>query len=199
MYDQPKIIGIGGGSGSGKTTLAKAIVERLDNRALLISHDRYYFHMPCGNYDIPEALDTRTMISHMQALQDNQSVELPIYDEINSQPLSKTERVLPQPVILVEGIFVLSLPEILEVLDYKIFVNTPSSKRLERRLTRDSTEKLRSPESIINEWHENVMPTHNALVEHGANKADLQVSGEKNVSNTAEAVIKQLNLNYAPT
>lgn len=197
--NQPIMIGIGGGSGAGKTTLARAIAKWLKGRALLISHDRYYFHMPCGNYDTPEALDTGVMLKHLRGLQSGSPVELPIYDEINSRPMMETERVLPHPVIIVEGIFVLTLPEILEVLDYKIFVDTPSNQRLERRLGRDSTEKLRSPSSIVKEWNENVMPTHAAMVEQGATKADLQVSGEGDVRNTAEAVIKQLNLTHAKT
>ncbi|MGB7414161.1 MAG: uridine kinase [Thermosynechococcaceae cyanobacterium] len=192
----PTIIGIGGGSGAGKTTLARAMVERLKGQALILSHDRYYFHMPCGNYDLPEALDTGLMLKHLKALQAGFPVDLPIYDEINSCQKAETERLLPQPTIIVEGIFVLSLPEILKFLDYRIFVQTPSSQRLERRLARDSTEKLRSPSSIIKEWHENVMPTHQSLVEHGATKADLLVSGEDDVGNTAGAVISQLKLTH---
>ncbi|MGR3279409.1 uridine kinase family protein, partial [Acaryochloris marina NIES-2412] len=45
------IIGIAGGSGSGKTPLANALVDRCNGSALLVSHDRYYRYMPCGNYD----------------------------------------------------------------------------------------------------------------------------------------------------
>ncbi|ABW32215.1 zeta toxin family protein [Acaryochloris marina] len=40
------IIGIAGGSGAGKTTLAKALADRCNGRALLISHDRYYRYIP---------------------------------------------------------------------------------------------------------------------------------------------------------
>lgn len=191
------IIGIGGGSGAGKTTLARALVGRLDGRALLISHDRYYFHMACGNYDTPEALDTTLMITHLETLRSGKPAELPIYDEINSCQTNETDRVIPMPTIIVEGIFVLTVPEILNALDFKIFVETPSQSRLERRLVRDSTEKLRSQTSIIQEWHENVMPTHHALVQQGASKADLMVSGEGDISKTIEEIVQRLNLNHA--
>lgn len=64
----PTIIGISGGSGAGKTTLAKALVTRCNGRALLISHDHYYRYMPCGNYNLPEALETVLMIAHLKGL-----------------------------------------------------------------------------------------------------------------------------------
>lgn len=64
----PTIIGIAGGSGAGRTTLAKTLVVRCNDRALLISHDRYYRYMPCGNYDLPEALETDLMIVHLNRL-----------------------------------------------------------------------------------------------------------------------------------
>ncbi|PZD72832.1 Uridine kinase [Acaryochloris thomasi RCC1774] len=191
------IIGIGGGSGAGKTTLARAIVDRLDSRALLISHDRYYFHMACGNYDKPEALNTSLMIAHLETLRSGEPAELPIYDEINSCQTTETERVIPKPIILVEGIFVLTVPGILNTLDFKIFVETPSQSRLERRLVRDSTEKLRSQTSIIQEWHKNVMPTHQALVQQGASKADLIISGDRDISKTLEVILQRLDLTHA--
>ena len=104
----PTIIGIAGGSGSGKTTLANALVDRCAGSALLISHDRY---MPCGNYDLPEALDTDMMIAHLKRLRSGHSVELPVYDMIGNSRKRETELVHPHSIIIVEGIIVLTLPE----------------------------------------------------------------------------------------
>ena len=75
-----KIIGISGGSGAGKTTLANALLQHYEGEALVISYDRYYKTMPCGNYDIPEALDTELLLEHLRLLKSGQVVNLPIYD-----------------------------------------------------------------------------------------------------------------------
>lgn len=191
------IIGISGGSGAGKTTLANALVQHLGNRALLISHDCYYFHMPCGNYDTPEALDTALMLSHLDNLRSGDAVELPIYDMVLNQRKAETERVQPAPIIIVEGIFILAVPEIREQLDFSIYIKTPEAERLQRRVRRDSKEKLRSQASTIEEWHRNVMPTHQRLVEQGAEISDLLVSGEAEVRETVGLVLAQLDLDDA--
>jgi uridine kinase len=101
-----KIIGISGGSGSGKTTLANALLEHYAGEALVISYDRYYKHMPCGNYDSPDALDTELLLKHLHLLKSGKAVEIPIYDRINNQRTTAVDWVEPKPVIIVEGIIV---------------------------------------------------------------------------------------------
>ncbi|MGR3278301.1 uridine kinase family protein [Acaryochloris marina NIES-2412] len=92
----------------------------------------------------------------------------------------------PHPVIIVEGIFELTLSEIMEFLDFKIYVETPDDLRMNRRIVRDGKEKLRSEFSVIQEWQANVMPTHKELVAPGAVVADLVVSGEGDVGEDIE-------------
>ncbi|QUY45665.1 uridine kinase (plasmid) [Acaryochloris marina S15] len=135
--------------------------------------------MPCGNYDLPEALDTGLMITHLKWLRSSYSAELPVYDMITNSRKRETELVHPHPIIIVEGIFVLTLSEILEYLDFKVYVETPDDLRMNCRIIRDGKEKLRSESSVIQEWQANVMPTHEELVESGAAVADLVVSGEE--------------------
>ncbi|KAI9129822.1 uridine kinase [Acaryochloris sp. CCMEE 5410] len=189
----PKIIGIAGGSGAGKTTLAQALVVRLSGQALLISHDHYYRYMPCGNYDLPEALETDLMIAHLERLRSGRSVELPIYDMIANSRKAETIQVHPHLFIIVEGIFVLTLPEILECLDFKIYVETSDKLRMNRRIVRDGKEKLRSESSVIQEWQVNVIPTHKELVAPGVAVADLVVSGEGDVEETVEKILARFS------
>ena len=100
----------------------------------------------------------------------------------------ETELVHSHPIIIVEGIFVLTLPEILDYLDFKIYVETPDDLRMTRRIIRDGKEKLRSKSSVIQEWQANVMPTHKELVTPGAAVADLVVLGEGDVGENARKV-----------
>jgi uridine kinase len=167
-----KIIGISGGSGAGKTTLANALLEHYAGEALVISYDRYYKRMPCGNYDIPESLDTELL------LKSGHGVGLPIYDRINNQRTAAVDWVEPKPIIIVEGIFALHPPELLELYHLKVFVNVPNdSVRFHRRVVRDIRERDDTEAKVTKAWTENVLPTHYRLIQPQMARADVVVSG----------------------
>jgi uridine kinase len=120
MAQPCKIIGISGGSGAGKTTLANALLEHYQGDAMLVSYDRYYKRMECGNYDIPESLDTELLLEHLRSLKCGQAVDLPIYDRFKNQRTSTVEWVEPKPVIIDEGIFALHHLELLDLYHCKV-------------------------------------------------------------------------------
>jgi uridine kinase len=160
-----KIIGISGGSGAGKTTLASALLQHYQGDAMLISYDRYYKRMECGNYDIPESLDTELLLEHLRLLRSGQAVDLPIYDRFKNQRILAVERVEPKPIIIVEGIFALHHPELLDLYHYKVFVETSTdSVRFRRRLVRDIRERGDTEATVAKAWVENVLPMHRWLV-----------------------------------
>jgi uridine kinase len=161
-----KIIGIAGGSGSGKTTLANALLKHYAGEALVISYDRYYKRMPCGNYDTPESLDTELLLKHLHLLKSGHGVGLPIYDRINNQRTAAVDWVEPKPIIIVEGIFALYHPELLMLYERKVYVDVPSdSVRFERRIIRDIQERGDTEASVSKAWIENVLPTHYRLIQ----------------------------------
>jgi uridine kinase len=165
MAQTYKIIGISGGSGAGKTTLANALLQRYKGESILISYDRYYKRMECGNYDIPEALDTELLLEHLRSLKSGQAVDLPIYDRFKNQRTSAVERVEPKPIIIVEGIFALHHPELLDIYHCKVYVETSTdSVRFHRRLIRDIRERGDTEASIAKAWVENVLPMHGLWV-----------------------------------
>lgn len=180
MTNPCKIIGISGGSGSGKTTLANALLEHYAGDALVISYDQYYKRMDCGNYDIPEALDTELLLKHLHLLKSKHGVGLPIYDRINNLRTTAVDWVEPKPIIIVEGIFALHPPELLELYHHKVYVDVPSdSVRFERRLIRDIRERGDTEASVSKAWAENVLPTHYRLIQPQMARADVVVLGEK--------------------
>ncbi len=176
----PLIIGIAGGSGSGKSTLAKNLLAALDG-ALLITHDDYYKEEnPASsdfNYDHPSAFDNKLLFSHLSALRAGKSVDSPIYDYTAHKRSKITRRVLPCPVIILEGILVLENDRLRELFDLKIFVDTPEDQRLERRIRRDVKKRGRSPESVLLQFERTVKPMHDLYVEPSKKFADHIVKG----------------------
>jgi uridine kinase len=179
--DRPLFIGIAGGSGSGKTTIAEDVVERLDGKVAIVQHDAYYRHMPelsyeertKVNYDHPNSLETELLVEHLMALRSGKPIERPVYDFAVHLRSDDTIRIEPAPVVVVEGILVLSEPELRSELDLKIFVDTDPDVRLARRLERDIEERGRTPESVVAQYFATVRPMHIAYVESSKRYADL--------------------------
>ncbi len=154
-------IGVAGGTGSGKTTVADEIVRRVGSeRIVTVNQDRYYHdlaHLDDGerahhNFDHPEAIEDRILVEHLLLLKSGQPAPLPCYDFSRHVRLTATEWAEPQTVILLEGILILAIPKIRELLDVKIFVDTDPDIRFIRRLKRDLVERHRSVESVVEQY-----------------------------------------------
>lgn len=179
--DRPLFIGIAGGSGSGKTTIAESVVEGLDGQVSLLQHDAYYMHQPGlsleertrVNYDHPSSLETSLLVKHLETLRDGVAIERPVYDFSNHLRSAETVRIEPAPVVVVEGILVLSEPGLRSELDLKIFVDTDPDLRLARRLERDIEERGRTVENVISQYFTTVRPMHVEFVEPSRRYADL--------------------------
>jgi uridine kinase len=178
----PIIIGIAGGTGSGKTTVARVILERVGaHHIALLPHDAYYkdlSDLPQAqrvliNFDHPNSLDTPLLVYHLQQLKNGQGIELPVYDFKTHTRTSQTLTVNPQPVIIVEGILIFAEPQLRELFDVKIFVDTDADMRFIRRLQRDIAERGRTSESVIKQYFNTVRPMHLEFVEPSKRYADV--------------------------
>src|SRR5512140_2382425 len=176
------VIGIAGGSGSGKTTVAQTILQRVGpDRISFLQHDAYYKDLsglPLAqrrevNFDHPNSLDNEMLIRHILMLKAGQEVNVPIYDFATHSRTAQTFVVQPRPVILVEGILIFAEPELRQLFDVKIFVDTDSDLRYIRRLQRDITERGRTTELVIKQYQSTVRPMHLEFVEPSKRYADV--------------------------
>ena len=187
--DNILVIGIAGGSGSGKTTLMKRLVDEFGEDVSVLSHDNYYkrhdeltFEERAAlNYDEPEALDTSLMVYQLDQLRHGMSIECPVYDFALHNRSNDTIRVTPKRVIIVEGIMIFVDPELRNLMDIKIFVDTDADVRLCRRIKRDVTKRGRSLDSVLDQYQATVKPMHEKYVEPSKKHANLVVpEGGKN-------------------
>ena len=100
-------------------------------------------------------------------------MELPIYDFKTHTRLNETRAVAPKPIVIVEGILIFAEPRLLELMDIKVFVDTPDDIRFIRRLQRDLAERGRTVDSVIEQYVGTVRPMHMQFVEPSKRHADV--------------------------
>ncbi|MCW5875889.1 MAG: uridine kinase [Anaerolineales bacterium] len=178
----PLVIGIAGGSGSGKTTVSETILQRAGPELVAyIQHDSYYKDLSAlppvqraaVNFDHPNSLETEMMVEHVSLLRNGQPVDVPSYDFTTHTRNKETQRLEPRPIILVEGILLFTDPQMRELCDLKLFVDTDADIRFIRRLHRDIQERGRTTESVIQQYQATVRPMHLEFVEPSKRYADL--------------------------
>jgi uridine kinase len=163
------VIGIAGGTGSGKTTVATKIMDALPpDGAALIQHDWYYrdqsrlapAERDAINFDEPAALDSELLFEHLTGLKEGRPADCPDYDFATHTRRRTVNHVLPQPIIIVEGILLFAVPELRDVIDLRLFVETDDDIRLLRRIRRDVEERGRDMASIEEQYVKTVRPMH---------------------------------------
>jgi uridine kinase len=187
------VLGVAGGTGSGKTTVARSILDAVGKeRIALIEQDSYYLDVDWRsetellhhNFDHPAAIDNELLVSHIAALKAGHPVEVPIYDFVRHRRTTRTWRIEPQPVIILEGILIFVEPSLRDLLDFKIYVDTDADLRLIRRLGRDMSERGRTVQDVLRQYLETVRPMHLEFVEPSKRWADIIIpeGGENRVA-----------------
>jgi len=177
------LIGVAGGTGSGKTSMAKNIVHDFDPRDVVIIEQDSYYHdlsdIPLEvrghhNFDHPDAYDFTQLRANMRALLSGQEVKIPIYD-YKTHTRSKTDFqiVTGQKIIVLEGIMVLYDPDLRDLMDIKVYIETAADIRFIRRLKRDIHQRGRTVDSVIDQYMATVRPMHEQFIEPTKQHADI--------------------------
>lgn len=177
---KPIFLGIAGGSGSGKTYLAKRVRDLAGpNKAAMISMDQYFRSSestdPANlNFDHPNHIDLDLLTKHLTELKAGNSVRVPLYDFAKREQKLEAIEIQPVPVILLEGLFVLSAP-ILDLLDMTCFLDVADDQRLLGRILRDLTERSDSIHAIVDRYQRFVRPSYHVFVAPSRQNADVVV------------------------
>lgn len=177
------IIGIAGGSGSGKTTLVQHLKDHFGENVTVIGHDSYYRRQEgktyeeraLQNYDHPDAFETDLLIRHLRELREGRPIQCPVYSYVDHNRTDQTVEIYPTKVLIVEGILIFQDPELRELFDIKIFVETDADERILRRCLRDVEERGRTLRSVVTQYLTTVKPMHEQYVEPSRKYADIIV------------------------
>jgi uridine kinase len=179
---QPLTIGIAGGTASGKTTVARRLVERLGTHPVaLLDQDSYYrdlADLPLEerarfNFDHPDAFDTALLVRQLGDLRAGKPVDKPVYSFTQHTRTGETVRVNPGDVVILEGILILALEPVRELLDVKVFVDSDADVRVLRRVSRDIKERGRDFDGVVEQYFRTVRPMHFGFVEPSKRYADI--------------------------
>lgn len=186
-------IGVAGGSGSGKTTVAHNLVKAFKAEdAILVEQDAYYKELTglslekraSVNFDHPNSIEFELLRQHLLDLQEGKSIERPIYDFKTHSRKEETVKIHPSKIVIVEGILLFAVPEIRDLFDVKIFVDTDADEMLLRRIERDITERGRTFESVRDQYLKTVKPMFLEFCEPSKRYADVIIprGGENKVA-----------------
>lgn len=182
------IIGIGGGTGSGKTTVVDQIVSDLpEGQVTVISQDSYYKDLTSltmedrkkVNFDHPNAIDFPLLCQHLKELKEGRNILQPVYSFVAHNRVEETVLTSPTNVLVVEGILILTDPNIRNLFDIKVFVHADSDERLIRRLKRDIAERGRDLDEVLNRYQTTLKPMHQQFIEPTKEFADIIIPNNR--------------------
>jgi uridine kinase len=183
---KPIIIAISGASGSGKSLFTQNLALKLEQNqknVLVLQEDHYYKsqdHIELEkraetNYDHPDAFEHDLLSQHLSALRQGDAIDYPAYCYKTHTRLQETEVIEPAPIIIIEGIMLLTQIQLFDHFDVKVFVDTALDVCLMRRMLRDTQERGRSMVSVATQYEKTVKPMYHKFIEPSKTFADLIV------------------------
>lgn len=194
----PFMIAVTGGSGSGKTYFIRQLMEKIPaEQVTIISQDHYYRKREMQpkdergieNFDTPESIDYLHFAQDIAALKAGKKVEKLEYTFNNPNLVPQTLVFKPNPIVIVEGIFVLHYPEIASQTDLKIFVDAADHIKLKRRLLRDQRERGYDLDDVLYRFEHHVMPAYERYIAPQKSHADLVVNNHKSFDKALPVIV----------
>lgn len=194
------VLGVAGGTCTGKTTFCKNIQLIDKEKVLIINADSYYkeaknrITLEEKNFDDPASIEWDLLSSVITKLKNGETVYGPIYDFVTHDRSSETIKLVPKPIIIVEGILIFYNPDLLNLFDKKIYIEVDCDVRYRRRIRRDVKERGRKESDINYQWDTFVKPAHNKYIEATKNFADIIITNNKQYENIETENIVNLDI-----
>ena len=196
------LIGFCGGSGAGKTTLVSQLLNHYGNKAVAIELDSYYKDSPGLtfkerekiNFDHPDSFDIDLLKEHLILLKSGNEIKKPIYDFKTHKRQKNTNTINPNTLIFIEGTLIFHFIELINIINLKIFIETKESIRYQRRIDRDIKQRGRTISNVKEQYQSTVKPMHEKYIEPLRSVAEVIISGELDIVDSTNRVIKKIDL-----
>jgi len=196
------LIGFCGGSGAGKTTLVSQLLNHYDNKAVAIELDSYYKDSPGLtfkerekiNFDHPDSFDINLLKEHLILLKSGKKIKKPIYNFKSHKRQTNKNIINPNRLIFLEGTLIFYFIELINIINLKIFIETKESVRYQRRIDRDIKQRGRTISNVKEQYQNTVKPMHVKYIEPLKSVAEVIISGELDIADSTNRVIKKIDL-----
>ena len=161
-----KIIAVTGGSGCGKTLFTNLLVERLRKKTAVLPLDNYYKDRPDQipndkyDFDSPDAFDFDLYHKHLNLLNSGKSAKMPHFSYENGKREAGFTEIIPEEYLVIEGLHVLFLSKIRELVSFSFFMDSPLEVAVCRRCIRDVHEYDVTAEYSLNQFLKFVRPSY---------------------------------------
>ena len=186
--NKPLIIGICGGSGSGKTRFIKDLIKGVGAEHItIISQDDYYRKREdqkidkngITNFDLPYAIEKGAFHKDLESLIAGNTIQRTEYTFNNSSKKPKILTFKPNPIIVVEGLFIFHFKKIRKLLDLKLFLDAKENLKVVRRIKRDRIERNYPLDDVLYRYENHVLPSYEKYILPFKPIADLVVNNNK--------------------
>ncbi|MEW2260781.1 hypothetical protein [Streptomyces sp. NPDC047869] len=186
------VLAIAGGTASGKSTLAKALALHRPTAVALIHLDDFYLpaHEPHRGVRTLSATGVETLDwNHPGSIDEDAAAAA-----LEAAASSGQHRM-----VVVEGLFALTLPKIAAHATWRIYVHTPDDIRLARKLMRKIEIQRQDPLVSLRNYLLSGRDRHAAYVAPSRHRADLVLDGTMPTTHLLNAVDHLVGAHLPPT
>ncbi len=141
------------------------------------------------NFDLPESLDRERFHCDLKKLIEGETLEIKEYTFNHSDIMPRNLTIKSAPILVVEGLFTFYFEEINDLLNLRIYVDTPDYLMLKRRILRDANERGYDLNDVLYRYEEHVTPTFKKFVLPTKDDADLIIPNHQNFNTALEVIV----------
>ena len=184
------VLGVSGSSGSGKSEILKQLSNKINSNLIsVISQDNYYkkrdsqlidlngFH----NFDLPESIDKKNFYGDVVKLISGKNIEYLEYNYNNPKLKSNNKKIISNPIIIVEGLFIFHYKKINSLFNSRVFIDAELNLMIKRRLNRDLHERGYDKNDVEYRYRNHVIPAFKKFTEPYKNDSNLIINNNKSI------------------